>query len=386
MRIMFYLHRYPAIGGIERVTTFLANAFASRGEKVIVVSHFGFEGQDKNGLKAGIEYAKMPAIAYYSRRNRCYLQDKISEFNPDVIIFQDSYAPIGRNLFPLRSHVPVVVFEHNAPYCFHSCHKIAKDNILRNLCKKSIGGIIGELKYIRDRLRRRYLYCNSWRYCLLSERFFGEFKAVARINDARKLRAIPNSAPNKSNICTNKHNEIVFVGTINKRKGCDALLDTWSRVGKRHPDWKLTFVGDGPIREELEEAVSKKGIERVCFDGIQSDSMQYFRRAKIFAFPSRQEGWGLVLTEALSAGCVPIVFNSFSSLGDIIEDGTNGVVVPAFDAEQFERKLEELMLNQSALSKMAEAGPKICDKYSENRVLADWYSLFDELETEKSKE
>lgn len=385
MKILFYLHRYPAIGGIERVTMLLANAFAQRGEKVCVVSHFGVEGQTFGSLASSVDFFQTPKSKYYSAANRKWLQSKIEAFQPDVIIFQDSYAPIARNLFPLRLKIPVIVCEHNAPNSYYpppvkSSHKAL--DLLRTI----LYPVIREIKFLRDRVRRKYLYDKAWRYCLLSERFFGEFKAVAKIEDARKLIAIPNSSPSKEVNTDGKCNEIVFVGAMNERKGCEVLLDVWTRICKRHGDWRLTFVGDGPLRAKLEKKVSEGKIERVAFEGYQRDAVKYFRRSKIFAFPSRQEGWGLVLTEAMAASCVPIVFNSFSSLGDIVEHNVNGIVIPAFDEEKFETGLEELMNSPTLLARLAVKGMQVCEKYSPQKIIDMWYEVFGKLKIQYNRE
>lgn len=376
MKILFYLHRYPAIGGIEGVTTFLANSFANLQYDVRIVSHFGIESQE-NGLVSGKEISikHLPSPRCHCRKNRHFLQSEIRAFRPDVIIFQDSYAPIESNLFPVRADVPVIVCEHNSPYAYYD-EPNEQGNFLRGAIERWGFPFIKRLKYLRDRKRRYYLYNQCWKYVLLSNRFFGEFRAVARIGDSRKLTAIPNAAPEAITVdFKDKVNEVLFVGAVTRRKGCDILLKVWQRVCHDHPNWKLTIVGDGHLRGVLEEEAKTETIPRVHFEGTRVNPVSYFRRAKIFAFPSRREGWGLVIAEALACGCVPIVFDSFSSVRDNVEDGVNGLLIQPLDVDEFASKLSMLMEDDELLQRMARAKLQSRSMCSQSEVMSQWMQL-----------
>ena len=110
----------------------------------------------------------------------------------DVVVFQDSYASIERNLLLLKSakNKGLVTVENSAPYFIagSAMQAFSLKNILRNprhflgRCRRAF----------RDRMRRRFLYDFADRYVLLSDRFFGEFRALAGLGESHKLRAIPN--------------------------------------------------------------------------------------------------------------------------------------------------------------------------------------------------
>lgn len=369
MRILFYLHRYPAIGGIENVTTFLANAFAGLGHEIRIFSHFGVT-DCAEGLNDAIGVARLD-------RGRV-LRREIGTWKPDLVVYQDSYAPIEKMLFYPGMNVPVIVCEHNAPFfCY------AEPNIsgkwIRDFVERLAFPVVRQLKYLRDRARRRYLYSRCWRYVLLSDRYFGEFRAVARIGDSRKLRAVPNAVSASNRGETHKQNEILFVGAVGRRKGCDRLIEIWRQLAPKYQDWSLTVVGGGPLKDILEQEVKNKGIPRVSFEGWQADPGPYFDRAKIFCLPSKREGWPLVLCEAQSRGCVPIAYESYSAVRDIIDSGKNGVLVPAFDEHGLMHALEELMAAQDAWAKMSEAGRESATRNSPVIVLEHWRHLLGEL-------
>lgn len=369
MKILFYLHRYPAIGGIENVTTFLANAFVGLGYEIRIFSHFGVADRPHN-LDGAIGVVRLDQGGG--------LRQEIESWEPDLIIYQDSYAPIEKMLFYPGMSVPVIVCEHNSPFfCYTEPH--VSGNRIRDLIERVAFPVVKQLKYLRDRGRRRCLYDKCWRYVLLSDRFFGEFRAVTRISDARKLRAIPNAVLTADCAVAKKRNEVLFVGAVNRRKGCDRLIEIWRQISTKFTDWELTIVGGGPLKDVLENEVNEEGIKRVNFEGWQADSDSYFARAKIFCFPSRREGWGLVLLEAQRKGCVPVAFDSYASVRDIIQDGQNGFLVPPFDEPAMIRAIETLMGNQSRLENFSLAGRRQANNYSPDNIISRWQGVLAEL-------
>lgn len=381
MNILYYLHQFPAIGGIETVTATLANYFVSKGYGVTIVSHVSKDNADKTvALDSRVVVLRMPDEVGVTRRNQEFLRDVVKDRKIDIVVFQDSYAPIERNLLLLKSTKDkgFVAVENSAPYFItgSAMQAVSLKNILRNprhflgRCRRAF----------RDRMRRRFLYDFSDRYVLLSDRFFGEFRVLAGLGESQKLRAIPNPMASQLKMAEQpKENEVVFCATLTNLKGCDLLLEAWACIANDEKDWRLTIVGDGYQRGELEAFVRDHNLPRVEFVGYQSNPSPYFARAKILAFPSRREGWGLVLVEAMANGCVPVAFNSYGAVHEIVEDGVNGFIVPAFDLDGYAAALRKLMNNADLLSRMQSAALCTPDKFAVEKVAAQWETLFTEL-------
>lgn len=381
MKILFYLHRFPAIGGIENVTTFLANAFVRDGHKVEIISHVCSVGQEgAQALDPNVHIQTMPETICYSRRNRIFLQRHLLKNSPDVVIFQDSYAPIERNLLPLERNIPVVVCEHNAPYSMY-LDPVPFGWAVKPFLRWLMNPIRSRLRKRFEVRRKRFLYKMSWRYVLLSSAFLGEFRAQVNLLDSRKVLILPNACPvnpvRKSDV--SKRDEIIFVGALDFRKGCDILMHVWGRLCREYHSWTLTFVGDGPLRAELERIVKTEGVENVRFVGWQSDVCVFMKRARIFAFPSRREGVPLSLLEAMANGCVPIVFDSFAAGYEIIDAERNGLVIPSFDVEAFADGLKYLMKNSERLDCMSTCATESVMKFSDGNVIKRWKALLVEL-------
>ena len=381
MNILYYLHQFPAIGGIETVTATLANCFVGKGYGVTIVSHVSKDNADKTvALDSRVVVLRMPDAEGVTKRNQKFLYDVVRDKKIDVVVFQDSYAPIERNLSLLKqtNDTGLVTVENSAPYFItgSAMQAVSLKNILRNprhflgRCRRAF----------RDRMRRRSLYDFSDRYVLLSDRFFGEFRVMAGLGESHKLRAIPNPMAAQLQMAERtKQNEIVFCATLTNLKGCDMLLKVWEKIAVEDNGWRLTIVGDGPQRSELEVFAKMRNLPRIEFVGYQSDPSPYFARAKIMAFPSRREGWGLVLVEAMANGCVPVVFDSYGAVHDIIEDGVNGFIVPAFDLGGYADALRKLMNDADVFVAMQCAALRTPAKFAVEKVAARWEALFAEL-------
>lgn len=94
---------------------------------------------------------------------------------------------------------------------------------------------------------------------------------------------------------------------------------------------------------------------------------------------SLYEGWGMVLTEAMQCGAVPIAFNSFASVTDVIDHGRNGILVKPFSIKQYEKELRRLMDNLDLLKRLSENAMQDIKKYNVDCVVDQWEELFQEF-------
>ena len=158
------------------------------------------------------------------------------------------------------------------------------------------------------------MYEGSDRVVLLSEQFFDGFCKIGRLADRRKLVAINNMLSfDKVVTPTNKQKQILFCGRMTSQKKPYRVLYAWQQIQVHLSDWELLLVGDGPWLDRLKQLSLKLKLKRVQFCGFQ-DPMPFYQKASILWMTSNFEGWGLVLTEAMQFGCVPIAFNSFGTL------------------------------------------------------------------------
>ncbi|MFC5477625.1 glycosyltransferase family 4 protein [Massilia suwonensis] len=143
-----------------------------------------------------------------------------------------------------------------------------------------------------------------------------------------------------------KQRILLHVGKFDRNKGQDVLIDAFSRIAPAHPDLLLHLVGgDGAQLASLRaQAAGLQLAERVRFfvDIPFTEIPAHFKAASVFAFPSRQEAFGLVLLEAGSCA-LPVVASRVGGIPELIQDGATGLLVEPDDAQALARALQTLL-------------------------------------------
>jgi phosphatidylinositol alpha-1,6-mannosyltransferase len=141
-------------------------------------------------------------------------------------------------------------------------------------------------------------------------------------------------------------------------KGHDALIAAWASVRRQVPESELWIVGGGDDVARLVAIARDRGVgESVHFLGRVSDRElgALYRRASVFAMPSRQEGFGLAYAEAMWWG-LPCIGSTADAAGQVIVAGETGELVPYGDVAALERALVRLLSDPERATRMGEAG------------------------------
>lgn len=126
---------------------------------------------------------------------------------------------------------------------------------------------------------------------------------------------------------------IVTLGRLSHEKGHDVLLEAFSRALAAGAEMTLTLIGDGPERSALESQAAKLGIsEQVSFTGtlLGEQVPVVFRESDVFVLPSRHEGFGVALIEAMATG-LPVVATRSGGPQDIVTEA-DGLLTDPDDA------------------------------------------------------
>ena len=192
---------------------------------------------------------------------------------------------------------------------------------------------------------------------------------------------IPDPLPIKVSNCSPlSAKRVITIGRYSYEKGYDLLLRIWSIVGKECTDWQLDIFAMGDptpyvkIMDEL--SVDKK---RCHLNSSVVDVENEYINSSIFVQPSRTEGFGLVLVEAMACGLPVISFDCENGPRSIISDGEEGFLIPTFDIEEFSNRLIQLMNDADLRKSMGEKGRKKSQCYQIESVGNQWKQLFDEL-------
>ena len=107
----------------------------------------------------------------------------------------------------------------------------------------------------------------------------------------------------------------------------------WHSIEDELLDWDLVIVGDGPQYSYLKSLVETRNMKRVYFKG-KIDSISLIDQSKILALVSTFEGLPTVFLEAMALGVIPVGYDTFPSIYDLIDDGESGYIVPFENKEE----------------------------------------------------
>lgn len=150
------------------------------------------------------------------------------------------------------------------------------------------------------------------------------------------------------------HLVMLFSGQMIPRKGVDVLLRAFTVVAERHTDVALRLLGEGVDRQKLESMVPDSLRSRVRFEGqvTQSDLPEKFAAADLFVFPSRHDGWAVVINEACGASLPIIATRQTGAAHDLVCEGQNGFLIEADDVEMLIERLEWCVAHRDELPAM----------------------------------
>lgn len=123
---------------------------------------------------------------------------------------------------------------------------------------------------------------------------------------------------------------VLFMGRIHPKKGCDLLIEAFSRVLAKFPSWHLVMAGPDQLGwgANLKNRASQLGLDsRIIWTGMISGSSKWgaLRAAEVFALPSHQENFGIAVAEALAVGLPTLISNKVNIWREICSDGA-GIV------------------------------------------------------------
>ena len=134
-----------------------------------------------------------------------------------------------------------------------------------------------------------------------------------------------------------KRPAIATLAGMYHRKGIADLITAFESLATEFPDVHLYLIGNGPDRAEFEaQAEATAVVDRIHFEGYQAEPQRYLQATDIFVLASRQEPFGLVLSEAREAGCA-IVASNVDGIPEALDDGKAGILVPAADQTRIGR-------------------------------------------------
>lgn len=246
-------------------------------------------------------------------------------------------------------------------YAYNNIIKIATEHNFHNNDKKYITKVIDSIKdfdyfvVVSDNLRKFY------------ENKIGKTKCIYIPN-------VIDNLPDKRSKLTNKN--IITIGRLSPEKGQKDLIDVFKIVNKELPKTKLFIVGDGPLKQELENYTKElKLTDKIIFTGFlgNKEKEKYILDSSIFILPSYTESFGLVLIEAMSYGLPCIAFDSSDGARELLKDDV-GILVKDRNKEKMAKEIIKELKNKDS-SEYSDNGYKFCQRYLIDNVKEAWFNI-----------
>jgi glycosyltransferase involved in cell wall biosynthesis len=358
----------PAINGVTRSIDTLKTSLEARGHTVYI-----FAPSVRNHPKEE-RVIRLPSIKRLSPKEIPlglayvpFLTDKVRELELDII---HTHLPffvggLGYRIAKKLSIPKIHTYHtHLTEYAHYS----------------PVPGIQRPIKYGLQRLTKRY--CNASDYVIAPSTAIKELllsygvKKPIVVNptgivceDFHRLTKVETDQLLKQYYIPENQKIILFGGRLAKEKNLPFLLDCFQDIAQKHTNVHLIFAGGGPVEQELRHQIHKADLTlRVTITGFlqKQEIAKFFGIADVFAFPSYTETQGIVLAEAMAAGC-PIV--AIDALGpkDAIQDGVEGFLV-ANDGQAFTDRLLQILEDDELRQQQSSAATIGAQKFSVNNT------------------
>ena len=389
-KVLFYYSNYcceSSKGGTEVATYRIAKALKDTGEVEVYHAFHNLNSPAQPSFyKEILSLPKTPAK----------LVDRLSEFikvhDIDSVVVMSRFFKFNNILKAIKkSHkdVKILFMQHFAPGSevkkttfkagFHLL-KLNPFNFIYYL-RALFYPVLKLPRTLRWQKIYREVYQNSDKVVILSEGYKKDYWKIAKIEDQEKFVAIPNIFE-KSEILKSsrlpKEKRVLILSRMDEiQKRISLALKIWKEIEQDEMlnDWQLDIVGEGHNSDIVKRRVRKLGLKNVTLHGWQKRE-PFLERSSVLMMTSEYEGLPLSLLEAQLYECVPIAYDSFASLKDIIRDNENGVIVEKFgDIPDYVSKLKKLMLDEEYRKRLSEKSNLNSNLFSSEIIAKKWLKI-----------
>lgn len=361
MKIAFFLSDITKIGGIERVTSLLANYLSNNPDlKIDIVSLF--KGRDK------------PNYFISDKINIYYLSESPHGAKPHSLgRIKSLLKKIGnvKSFFSKADYDIVLAQSYPSAFALFFT-KFPKNRVIavEHVYAQYYNRILQKI--------RAFIYRRFGRVVVLTNNDKNFFDSLLPHD---KTIVIPNPVyltETKTSPLENKL--IISVGRLEYQKGYDTLIDCMKEIHIRFPEWRLNIYGDGTLKNKLQDLIDNNNLtECITLCGQTDDINSKLREASFYVMSSHFEGFPMVLVEAMSQGLPCISFDCPNGPSDIIVNGENGILVPDQNKDELIKAIITLINDKNYRKQLGFNATKSINIFSIENISQQWEKLFEEV-------
>lgn len=314
---------------------------------------------------AGVTTRRFPLIRHYNPISAVPAVYTVSQYLQregfDLVHTHSTEAGIIGRLAAYRADVPVVHTVHGVP--FSDDRNFLLNRFVR-AAERYVAPMTDRIITNADAIAEDYLDRNIGEPGQYTTVYSGI--DIDRFAEAEPATDLPGTG-----------SRVTFVGRLVEGKGLWVLLDAVEALGRT--DCTVTVVGEGPLRDEFETAVRRRGFQDVVHTtGYRDDIPRVLAASDIFVLPSFREGTPRVITEAMASG-LPIVASNIAGIPEQVADGGNGYLVTSGDTTTFAQTLDRLLADAALRERFGAESRSRVDRYSIESMLSDLDSVYTEV-------
>lgn len=373
MKIVYCISTILGSGGMQRVLSIKANYLADvLGHDVTIVTTDNGKGNPLFHFSSKIKYIDL-GIAYVGYN---FIDKLVNRLTQRIKLKKKLYATLN----DLKPDIAISMFQNDASFL-----PSAKD---------------GSIKVIESHSCRYYRLLRNENFinrCVSRARFYNDGRIIKRYDafvtltdedkrdwsDSDNIHVIPDPMTIK---CDEKADfsgkRVIAAGRFSYEKGYDNLVRAWALVERRHPDWELLIIGsqdNTAYVDYIKNIIAELGLKRVILRPSTKAIEEEYLKSNMLVMTSNFEGFGLVLTEAMSVGLPLVAFDCKCGPSDIIRDGENGFLVKDKNIEIFADRVCRLIEDPDLHARMSTKAIELSKLYNPDNIMVQWVSLFDEL-------
>jgi glycosyltransferase involved in cell wall biosynthesis len=324
MKKIVFVIPFLSGGGAERVVSIWTGELAKQGNDVHLLVFYRVEN----------EYMLDEKIVLHSVRKRKNEYDDLTKWEkikalrnifkdikPDIVLPFISHVGILASIAKIGLKTTLIETIRNNP------DTSPKRKLLRYIRNLSV--FFSEKCIVQNKTQLEYFpYWIQKKMVVLSNPISNEFTTTKKVFINKKIQ------------------DIVAVGRLEKQKNYPMLINAFSCIANIHKDIQLSIYGEGSLYNELFDLISKLNLhKRVSLNGRTSDIADILQKSDLYILSSVTEGMPNALMEAMAIGLPCISTNCPTGPIDLIENGSNGILIPVGDKEALVEAMSKVITN-----------------------------------------
>jgi len=379
--ITILVHNLFYMGGTTRAVTNTANMLSKQGHSVTILSTFRSQTEPyfplaKNvNIYSIIDYTqdnnyRLQHILFNRLNNLLYPVFKSKEIHQDEPGIRQFSRYIEKRLIQAIQNVDTdILISTRASYNILVA-KYAPENV-RLIAQEHMVFSMHTTK-LQEAIRNNY---NEFdRITTLTEDDALHYKEFV---SPEKVIAIPNLLPDEYRLdsSVDRRKVILSAGRFEEEKGYDLLIQAVQLVHEKLDGWEVHIYGQGSKKDGLGKLINHLGLSHIIkLFPPTKELAKVMNQASLFVLPSRFEGFGMVIIEAMATGLPVIAFDCPVGPRNIIRNGVNGVLVEGGNIESLANELIKLAFNNTQQENMAAEGLLTSELYTEEKIYKCWES------------